>query len=448
VKEVAASVLPGRVRTLTFNLSQFDDAAELGDALHQVRDVSLTGLLPLVFWDEFDTALKGEPLGWLRHFLAPMQDGAFQEGQITHPIGPAVFVFAGGTSARLQDFGSSDTDGFRKAKGPDFASRLKGYVDVLGPNPRDENPVTDPYFLVRRAILLRTLLLLNAAHVFESSSGKQILQMDSGVLRAFLHTSRYRHGARSLESIVAMSTLFDRSRFERSCLPAEAQLGLHVDAAEFLDLVQRLELEGDVLESLAEAAHVVFCAGRLAEGASWGEQDTEYLRRHRLLKDFAERPVDPSKTQPALVSYDNLSEEEKEGNRALVRDIPNKLAAAGYAMRPARTGGGTARFTSEEQEHLAEQEHERWMREKLIAGWSYGPVRDDEVRSHPALLPWRKLTEEERIERYGVEWAPRVGDDELPEEEKEKDRELILGIGRILAVSGYTVVKVALPDSP
>jgi exodeoxyribonuclease-5 len=38
----------------------------------------------LVFWDEFDSALDNQPLAWLRHFLAPMQDGAFQEGQIVH----------------------------------------------------------------------------------------------------------------------------------------------------------------------------------------------------------------------------------------------------------------------------------------------------------------------------------------------------------------------------
>ncbi len=31
--------------------------------------------IPLVFWDEFDTSLDGRPLGWLRYFLAPMQDG-------------------------------------------------------------------------------------------------------------------------------------------------------------------------------------------------------------------------------------------------------------------------------------------------------------------------------------------------------------------------------------
>jgi len=89
--QVANSLAPGKIEKLEFNLSQMNSSTELPDALHQVRD-------PLVFWDEFDTSLGDKALGWLRYFLAPMQDGAFREGQITHPIGRSIFVFAGGTS--------------------------------------------------------------------------------------------------------------------------------------------------------------------------------------------------------------------------------------------------------------------------------------------------------------------------------------------------------------
>jgi hypothetical protein len=45
-----------------------------------------------------------KPLGWLRYFLAPIQDGTFQEGQITHPLGRAIFVFARGTSITMEAF--------------------------------------------------------------------------------------------------------------------------------------------------------------------------------------------------------------------------------------------------------------------------------------------------------------------------------------------------------
>lgn len=440
VAQVAASVLPDRAKKLTFNLSQLDGPADLLAALHQVRDVSLQGFLPLVFWDEFDASLGGEPLGWLRHFLAPMQDGEFQEGQVIHPIGPAIFVFAGGTKERMEAFAGQTGDAFRRVKGPDFVSRLKGYVDVLGPNPRGGNSTDDPYFVVRRAILLRAIQERATPGLFRSNGKAKVLDIDPGVLRAFLLTRTFRHGARSLESIVAMSLLSGKQRFERSCLPAEPQLDLHVDARDFLALVHRLDLEGELLERLAEAAHVVFCAGLLDEGYAWGEPDDTYLAGHDALAPFAGSRG--GRPHPSLVSYAALPEIQREQNRALVRDIPNKLAAAGYVMRPARGGDPAASLTPNEVETLAEQEHERWMRLKLEAGWRYGPVRDDAAKRHPSLLLWTKLSAGEGTERYGA-FAEAIGADELPEEEREKDREMIRGIPRMLAAAGYTIEKIA-----
>ncbi len=84
-----------------FNLSQFEDANELIGAFHQVRDVVLKGKAPIVFWDEFDS----QKYRWLQYLLAPTQDGKFQEGQITHPIGKCIFIFAGGTSYSFKTFG-------------------------------------------------------------------------------------------------------------------------------------------------------------------------------------------------------------------------------------------------------------------------------------------------------------------------------------------------------
>jgi hypothetical protein len=54
--------------------------------------VCLQGKTAVVFFDEFDSPHGGEPLGWLKYFLAPMQDGVFKEGGETHPIGKAILV--------------------------------------------------------------------------------------------------------------------------------------------------------------------------------------------------------------------------------------------------------------------------------------------------------------------------------------------------------------------
>jgi len=390
--EVANSLLPGQIEVREFNLSQFASTNDLISALHQVRDIGLGGKTPLIFWDEFDTSFSGVSLGWLRYFLAPMQDGRFQEGQISHPIGRSIFVFAGGTAASMAGFGQGlSADEYRAVKGPDFVSRLKGYVNILGPNPvktGSDGQAKDPYFIIRRAILLRSILKRNTPDLFE----KDKLNLDSGVLRALLQTRVYRHGVRSIESIIMMSQLAGMKSFERSSLPSEAQLDLHVDGQDFLALVQQIELSGKVLEDLAEAAHEIYREG-LEER---GEQ-----------------------TYAAAVAYNDLSEDLKQQNRQNVHDIPFKLASAGYVMIPARSNEPPFDFPGDALERLAEIEHERWMHAKLANGWRYGLQTDKDKKLNQCLLPWN----------------------ELPEEEKEKDRDLVRGIPKMLARAGYAIVK-------
>lgn len=379
VKEVARAVGGDLVdKPLEFNLAQLRGPDDLVDALHLVRDRALAGRIPLVFFDEFDTSLEGQPLGWLRYFLAPMQDGEFRQGQVTHPIGKAIFVFAGGTSAREQDFADAmHGDAARSAKGPDFVSRLKGFVNILGPNPQGDS---DPFHVIRRAILLRSILARSAPGLL---AGGQ-LHLDPGVLRAFLQTREYRHGARSLEAVIAMSRLSGKTTYERSCLPPEVQLDLHVDAEDFLALVHRPVLAGDLLDRLARAAHSVY-------------------------RDAAAAPVP---------DWDELPEQLREQSRDNVRDIPAKLAQVDCVMVPGRADLIVFRWNEQEIETLARAEHDRWIA-ALGPGWSHGPVTDRPRKIHEAYLPWS----------------------ELPEDQRVKDRELVEQIPLILHQAGFAVVR-------
>ncbi len=405
VTEMAKSLLHDQIKPITFNLSQFDTVNDLLFAFHQVRDIGLSGKIPLVFWDEFDTSLGETPLGWLRYFLAPMQDGKFQEGQISHPIGRAIFVFAGGTSFSMTEFDRGTEKDFKSAKGPDFISRLKGFINILGPNPVkaiNSKAVQDPYFIIRRAILLRASLKRNASQLFEKRGGKDLLKIDSGVLRALLKIGQYKHGARSIESLLTMSQLTGKTDFERSCLPSESQLDLHVDGKNFLSLVQQVELEGQMIENLAEAAHEVFCEGMKARGFHYGPKTDETLKTHSALLPFTELP-----------------EYLKEQNRQNVRDIPNKLALAGYIMIPARSNEPPFNFPGKSLEILAQVEHERWMQSKVDAGWAYAPETDKTKKWNQCMVPWGKLAEDE----------------------KKKDRDMVRGIPVILTRAGYAIVK-------
>ena len=48
-------------------------------------------------------------------------------------------------------------------------------------------------------------------------------------------------------------------------------------------------------------------------------------------------------------------------------------------------------------ELLAENAHDVWARERLSQGWKYGPVRRDDTREHPCLVPYAQLPESEKV---------------------------------------------------
>ena len=233
IKQVAKDLGIDKDAQLTFNLSQFESAEELAGAFHQIRDLHLKGKMPLVFWDEFDTSCEGAPLGWLRYFLAPIQDGQFSDKGRSHPTGGGIYVFAGGTRPSFKQFCQAASDEDRAAKKPDFVSRLRAFIDVRGPN-GDPNLVEDDVYVIRRSFLLNAFLEQHGAHL---KKNKQF-QIGDGVLDALLRTTKYRHGARSMESIVTMSALKGRGTFEQSSLPPEHLLSMHVDARDFVELAE------------------------------------------------------------------------------------------------------------------------------------------------------------------------------------------------------------------
>src|SRR5208337_4733968 len=173
---------------------------------------SVHGQVPFVFWDEFDTL----NLKWLKEFLAPMQDAFFRSNGIQFPFGRVVFVFAGGTASTLAEFDRTAADDprmvaeYRGAKGPDFVSRLRGFIDIKGPNPVSGDS-SDLSHIIRRAIMLRSAVTRLYPHLADSQTG--MLSIGTNVIRAFLLAEKYLHGARSLEAIVSMSGLSHGGHF-------------------------------------------------------------------------------------------------------------------------------------------------------------------------------------------------------------------------------------------
>jgi len=226
VSQIALNVLPGKVERLTFNVSQFTSLADLSNAFQRVRDTILCGKLPLVFFDEFDSDRDGLPLGWIKNFLMPMQDGMFKDDSGEHPLGRCILVFAGGTASSFEGFLKYDYD-FKNVKGPDFVSRLRGTINVLGPNKKSGG---DRNYILRRALLLRSLCERKLRF------NENIAPVSASIIRAMLHVPEYKHGARSMEAILDMSRMEGNS-WEPVSLPSHSQLSLHIDADAFIKLV-------------------------------------------------------------------------------------------------------------------------------------------------------------------------------------------------------------------
>lgn len=47
-------------------------------------------------------------------------------------------------------------------------------------------------------------------------------------------------------------------------------------------------------------------------------------------------------------------------------------------------------------ERLAENNHDVWAQQRIRDGWSYGPQRDDDTKTHPDLVPYAELSEAEK----------------------------------------------------
>lgn len=214
------------------------------------RKIRRRNLQLILFFDEFDCTVNDKNLGWLKTFLPMMQDGEFSMVHNTFNedyfknYNQPILIFAGGTSYTYSSFSRHDSAGdpedklrFAQAKGPDFVSRLRGHIDILGPSKTSE---LDEGYVIRRAILLRTSFLKRIKESDERIKDDSSLDhcLYKPFVRAMLTVSRYKHGARSMEAIIKMSGMLPGGRITAASIPPHAQLNMHVDANEFLKLVR------------------------------------------------------------------------------------------------------------------------------------------------------------------------------------------------------------------
>jgi hypothetical protein len=118
--------------------------------------------------------------------------------------------------------------------------------------------------------------------------------------------------------------------------------------------------------------------------------------------------------------WSELAEDLKESNRQQADHILDKLRAIGCGIRPTVGEGPTAiEFSPDEVEKMAVIEHDRWITERRLAGWTYDPERNPERKISPYLVPY----------------------EELPEKVKEWDRQAVRAIPDILALAKFEVYR-------
>ena len=70
-------------------------------------------------------------------------------------------------------------------------------------------------------------------------------------------------------------------------------------------------------------------------------------------------------------------------------------------------------------EQMAKNVHEVWAKTRIQQGWTYGEQRSDEIKNHPCLIPY----------------------EELPEEEKEYNRNTSIGTLKQIMKLGFKICK-------
>ena len=80
------------------------------------------------------------------------------------------------------------------------------------------------------------------------------------------------------------------------------------------------------------------------------------------------------------------------------------LEANGFAVRKVPNGKKPrvfTGFTKQEIERMAEMEHGRWNVERLHQGWRYGEARNDALKRHNNIVPWRLVPDgKQGVKRY------------------------------------------------
>lgn len=123
---------------------------------------------------------------------------------------------------------------------------------------------------------------------------------------------------------------------------------------------------------------------------------------------------------PIVVSTEHFIDAWQDSNKYMVTIKPKDMEQKTYTPHPIDLGDIELTPQLEQlREAIAENAHEVWAAGRIKDGWTYGPERDDKLKKHPDLIPYS----------------------ELPDGEKQYDRETAMNTIKLVIKLGYDLVK-------
>lgn len=123
---------------------------------------------------------------------------------------------------------------------------------------------------------------------------------------------------------------------------------------------------------------------------------------------------------PIVVSTEHFIDAWQDSNKYMVTIKPKDMEQKTYTPHPIDLGDIELTPPLEQlREAIAENAHEVWAAGRIKEGWTYGPERDDKLKKHPDLIPYS----------------------ELPDSEKQYDRETAMNTIKLVIKLGYDLVK-------
>lgn len=143
-------------------------------------------------------------------------------------------------------------------------------------------------------------------------------------------------------------------------------------------------------DAISQALHKSWTVDKLEKGWSYGKHHDDKLKTH-----------------PDLVPFESLGETEKQRNLEMVQIMLETVFALGFEIKAFNSSQSSSSldlkgpFNLPSQllalvEYLAENLHDVWAQRKMQDGWVYGERNDFMKKTHPLLISYLDLTEEDR----------------------------------------------------